>query len=87
MAKWHVELTGHTFDLEELPQLLTAPELRVIEEEGRYLLEAEQFETLTEGAAVHAAAKALLPRINGIAKLMHRSFKDVDVGPIREQND
>jgi hypothetical protein len=82
-----VELTGHTFDLEELPQLLTAPELRVIEEEGRYLLEAEQFETLTEGAAVHAAAKALLPRINGIAKLRQRSFNDVDVGPIREQDD
>ncbi len=84
MARWQAELTGHSFDLEEFPRLLTAPELRVIEEDGRYLLEAEQFEALTESAAVHAAALALLPLINGVAKLRHRSFRDVGTGPIRE---
>jgi len=84
MARWQVQLTGHAFDLEELPRLLTAPELRVIGQDGRYLLEAEQFEALTESAAVHAAALALLPLINGAGKLKHRSFRDIDVGPIRE---
>jgi hypothetical protein len=87
MARWQVELTGHAFDLEELPRLLTDPKLRVVEEEGRYLLEAEQFEALAQGADVHAAAKAFLPRMNGIAKLRQRSFHDVDVGPIREYDD
>jgi hypothetical protein len=87
MARWQVELNGHSFDLEELPRLLTDPKLRVVEEDGRYLLEAEPFEALTQAAEVHAAAKALLPRINGMAKLRQRTFHDVDVGPIREYDD
>lgn len=87
MARWQVELTGHAFDLEELPRLLTDPKLRVVEKEDRYLLEAEQFEALTQAADVHTAAKALLPRINGVARLRQRSSHDVDVGPIREYDD
>lgn len=85
MARWQVELTGHAFDLEELPGLFTAPDLRVVEQDGRYFLEAEQFEALTESGAVHASALALLPRINGAAKLKHRKFRDVALrGHIRE---
>jgi hypothetical protein len=68
MARWHVEVNGHAFDLEELPRLLTDPKLRVVEKEGRYLLEAEQFEALTQAAEVHREAKALMPRINGMAR-------------------
>jgi hypothetical protein len=69
MARWQVELTGHAFDLEELPRLLADPMLRVVEEAGRYLLEAEQFEALTQAADVHAAAKMLLPRIKRHCKV------------------
>jgi hypothetical protein len=86
MARWQVELTGHSFDLEELPRLFTAPELRVVEDDGRYFLEAKQFETLTEGQAVDAAARELLPRIIGIAKLSDRSFRSVETGGIRERD-
>jgi len=51
---------------------------------GQYLLEAQQFEPLGEAAAVHAAARDLLPLINGVAKLKDPSFQDVDVGSVRE---
>lgn len=80
MSKWQVELTGHQFDLEDLPRWFTAPELRVVEQDGHFLLEAEQFDDLHESAAVHAAARELLPRINGVAKLKNGSFRDVAVG-------
>jgi hypothetical protein len=85
MSKWQVELTGHQFDLEDLPRWFTAPELRVVEQDGRFLLEAERFDDLHESAAVHAAAYELLPRIIGVAKLKNGSFRDVAVGSaIRE---
>jgi hypothetical protein len=87
MTKWQVELTGHTFDLEELPRLLTTPELRVVEQEGKYFLEAEQFESLAKSKDVHAVALALLPLINGVARLKHRSFRNVDVGALRENDE
>ncbi len=47
---------------------------------GECPLEAEQFDDLHESAAVHAAARELLPRINGVAKLKNGSFRDVAVG-------
>jgi hypothetical protein len=84
MARWQAVLTGHSFDLEDLPGFFTAPALRVIEQDGTFLLEAEQFEVLTESAAVHAAAVTLLPIINGVAKLKSPSFRPVEVGSIRE---
>ncbi len=87
MARWHAEITGHSFDLEELPRLFTAPEFRVCVDEGRYFLEAATFEALTESPAVHESAKALLPQINGVAKLMNTSFHDVNIGPIREHSE
>jgi hypothetical protein len=80
MSKWQVELTRHQFDLEDLPKWFTAPELRVVERDGHFLLEADQFDDLNESAAVHAAARELLPRINGVAKLKNGSFRYVAVG-------
>jgi hypothetical protein len=84
LAKWQVELTGHIFDLGDLPLLLTAPGFRVTGEDGRHFLEADHFEALTDSGAVFAAALALLPRINGVGKLNDPSFQDVGVGTIRE---
>ena len=83
MSKWQVELTGHRFDLKELPRLFTSPDLRVIEQDGRYQLEAADFEGLHESAAVHAVALALLPRVNGVGKLEDGSFRDVEIGTVR----
>jgi hypothetical protein len=42
-----VEITGHSFDLEDLPRLFTAPDFRVVDQDGRFLLETEEFEALT----------------------------------------
>ena len=84
MARWLAELTGHSFDLEELPRLFSAREFRVVQTDGGYFLEAEAFDTSTSGVAVHAEATALMPIINGIGKLKDRSFRDVAIGHVRE---
>jgi hypothetical protein len=87
MSRWHVELTGHQFDLEDLPRWFTAPELRVVEEDGHFLLETEKFDGLHKSSEVHAVARELLPRINGVAKLKDGSFRDVVVGAIVRELD
>jgi hypothetical protein len=43
---------------------LTDPGLRVVEESDRFFLEADEFEPLSQAAAVREAAARLLPRIN-----------------------
>jgi hypothetical protein len=60
---------GHDFDLGELPKLFTADDLRVVRAEGKFLLEAERLDELTDSSAVHAAASDLLPLMNGVPRL------------------
>jgi hypothetical protein len=80
MARWQVEITGDRFDLEDLPGLFTNPAFRVVEVDGSYFLEASAFEALGTGPEVHAAARRLVTRINGIARLRNASFRAVEIG-------
>jgi hypothetical protein len=36
MPRWQAELTGHRFDLDNLHSLLTADDLRVVEDDGTF---------------------------------------------------
>jgi hypothetical protein len=87
MPRWHAEITGHRLDLDDLRRLLTALDIRVVEDNGTYYLEAAEFEELTDGAAVYRAAVDLLPLVNGVGKLHSSSFEDVGVGHVREVGD
>jgi hypothetical protein len=80
VARWRVQLKGEKFDLEDLPELFTAPDLRVVEQEATYFLEAAAFDALQEAGAVQRAAQRLLPMINGAARLQSRSFRNVSLG-------
>jgi hypothetical protein len=65
---------------------LTDPGLRVVEESDRFFLEADEFEPLSQAAAVREAAARLLPRINGVGKLKSASFQDVGLGLVQEDD-
>jgi hypothetical protein len=65
---------------------LTDPGLRVVEESDRFSLEADEFEPLSQAAAVREAAARLLPRINGVGKLKSASFQDVGLGLVQEDD-
>jgi hypothetical protein len=80
MARWHVELVADRFDLEDLPDFLAAPNLRVVEEEGSFWLESESLNRLEQSGDVHREARALLPLINAYARLRRANHKDVAIG-------
>jgi hypothetical protein len=84
MSRWRVELDGEKFDLEDLPELLTGDEVRVVEDGDAYYLEAAAFENLDDSAAVYEAAGKLVGLVNGTGKLHRRSFHDAAAGRIVE---
>lgn len=84
MRRWRARLIGEKFDLEEIPRLFTAPERRVVEDEGDYFLESESFEMLEDVADVHEEATRLLALINGAARLKRGNFRRVQEGAIIE---
>ncbi|MEO8423313.1 MAG: hypothetical protein ABI595_05285 [Actinomycetota bacterium] len=88
MARWQVEISGHRFDLEELPGWFTDPSFRVVEDAGAFFMEAAELEELEQSVDVHATAGPLVQRINGLARLRSSSFRAVELGAaIRELDD
>ena len=79
-ARWRVRLKGEAFDLEELVELITSPDLRVVMAGADFLLESATFERLGRSVGrPEEAQQRIVPRLNGAGKLKRRGFRDVDV--------
>jgi hypothetical protein len=79
--RWRVQLAGHEFDLEDLPQWFTSPRLKVVREsDATYWLESADWDHLTEAVGVRAEADRLIPGLNGAARLLKSSYRNVQVG-------
>jgi len=79
--RWRVQLAGHEFDLEDLPQWFTSPGLKVVREsDATYWLESADWDHFTEAVGVRAEADRLIPELNGAARLMKSSYRNVQVG-------
>lgn len=77
--RWRVRLKGETMDLEDLVELITSPDLRVVKEGADFFLESATLERLGGSVEVFEEAQRLLPQLNGAGKLKRRAFRDVDV--------
>ncbi len=77
--RWRVRLKGEAFDLEDLVELITSPDLRVVNEGADFFLESATFDRLDGSVDVLQEAQWLLPRLNGAGKLKRHGFRDVDV--------
>jgi len=84
MARWKVELLGDTPDTAVVAALFTGPELRVLHDEGRFLLEAHELEDLQHHSDVLRIARDIVTRMNGATRLEHGSYRNVKVGPVHE---
>jgi hypothetical protein len=84
MARWQVELRGDETDSTLLVALFTAPDLRVVRDDDAFLLESSELEPLGHRSEVFRAAKQILCRTNGAARLQNPSYRNVTVGAIRE---
>jgi len=85
MTRWHVQLTGDAFDLEELPGLFAEPEASVSHAEGRFELTSVLFEQLADADQVRRRAMELVQHLNGSARLVFGHFKAVSVGAVQEE--
>jgi hypothetical protein len=72
-------LEGHRFDLEDLAQLLTAGDVRVVHDADAdaYYLSATEIDNPSDGATFYDAANRLLPHINGIGRVNRADFRTV----------
>ena len=87
MPNWLVQLTGEKFDLEDLPNCFTVPELKVVEEFDSYYLKSELFDLLQDVNEVRVLAEELRDRMIGAAKLARSNFQPVDLGAVIRQEE
>lgn len=87
MSEWLVQLSGHKFDLEELPKLFSSPDLEVVEDKGKYYLKSSEFNSLTDASKVRTKAKKSLEFINGAMKIKSSDFQPVSIGGIERTED
>ena len=79
MQEYLIELRGHKFDLENLAKLLTADDFAVIKEGEEFRLKCTAFNSLTNEDMVFAAAKSLLPSVNGVGFIYADGFRAVEL--------
>ena len=78
MAEWLVELKGETAELEYLCKLPSSQGWRMTEQDGRYYLESEVFDSSADARDVLSGASRMLDVMNGVARLVLKNFE----GPI-----
>jgi hypothetical protein len=87
MADWFARLTGDSWVLEQLSQLLRASDLSMVKHDDAYYLRAMAFDDLAEAGDVHGLAKELLPLINGALKLHFGDVTPIDMDAVARVDD
>jgi hypothetical protein len=72
-------------DLQGLAIAFSDGLLRVFEEDGGFLLEAEQLEHLTHRSEVKPAAERIITRLNGAMRLGSPSYQNASLSHVRER--
>ena len=80
-----MQLTGEPFDLEELVRLFDQPSIRVLEQQGAFVLESAEFQRCTSAAEVRQRAQEIIVSINGAARLALPQFRSATLGAVVEQ--
>ena len=67
--EWRVQLSGDKSDLEELAKSLNSDELKIWEDNGKFILSSSDFDSLNDSQDVRDNAEIKLNYINGCSKL------------------
>ena len=82
MANWSVQITGDKFDLEDLPDWFSRPDLHVVAESDGYYLRSSRFASAQDANEVRKLAQELTERMVGAAKLFCPNFQNIELGAI-----
>lgn len=77
MTPWMIELGGERFDLHELLRLNSSPGLSFTEEDGRFYLRADEFDSCADAGEVLNRGREILRVINGVAKIEIQNWENV----------
>ena len=70
-------LEDHQFDLQDLAELLSSGDVRVVREDDSYYLRSPEIDNPPQGATYYEVAETLLTKINGLARAKNSSFRPV----------
>ena len=79
MTHWMIELEGERFDIRELLSLNSSSDINITEENGRFYLRADEFDSYSEARDVLNRGIEILRVINGIAQLEITNWENVEV--------
>lgn len=82
--KWQVALTGNADDLEDLSEIFCSPELRIVREEDRYLLESSSFDDCLDSTSLKIETDKLLASINATKTLVLSVSEPIRRGPLHQ---
>lgn len=74
MSKWLLKLKGHKFDILDLSESLNIPEFKIIELDGIYYLDSNEFKLLTLAEEVRERGRALIKLLNTVCVFQNSDF-------------
>jgi hypothetical protein len=81
-SRWEVEILGDRLDLEELPEWLSSPDLRVHVRNGEYFLSGTELDRFTDAGDAHQFAVEVIEKLNALGQLLWSEFEPVRVGAV-----
>ena len=72
-------LDGHQFDLQDLAELLSLGDVRVVREDDSYYLTSPEIDHPPQGATFYEVAASLLAHVNGLGRVKNPSFRPVEL--------
>lgn len=82
MAEWRVQLQGEQFDLQELKEILTRHDPRIIEEDSKFYLTSKAWDELRESREVHGRAKDFIQLLENAAHIHFGDTAPLTIGNI-----
>lgn len=82
---WSIELTGHHFDLEDLPRWLADGRTQVQLQRDKWVLVSDLFEPHIDAGEVRRTGEELLGLINGLGRVLSSDFRPIGLGIVRQQ--
>jgi len=66
---WEIQLSGDSFDLDELSKSLNSPDLRIVKRNGQHFMEWSELDALSTHAEVASAASEFLKILSGASRM------------------
>lgn len=85
MTHWSIHITGDEFDLAELAQCFTSPELSIKKEESAYVLQSMELDSIEHADEALERAHELINLVSGAARLTIHAQRPLSVGNVAQR--